>query len=616
LPNPVTDADPGQADRRPIVILMIGDGMGPGQLDVASQFRHGESGQLFMQKSLSYQGHLRTGNLSGIVDSAAAATTMSTGKLTYNTAIALDRHGVAVKTLLEEARDLGIATGVVSTAYLSHATPAAFTAHHWTRHEPESIASDQAKASGADLLMGGGAKHFSAALMGEMQSNGYRLVEEASELATLEEDPTGKVIGLFASEHMDYVPDRAEESTQPSLSQMSLASLDFLAAKDRGFFLMIEGARIDMASHGSDLERTIAETLAFDDAVRAVHEWAQDREEVTILVTADHECGGLKMLDYPPPGVLPDVSWRWGLHTNTEVSIFAEGESGALFDEQTRDHRWVYASLLAALTGEPLVPPARALVANGDLEDLRYEVASQGVESGFGPGLNQLDALRVDADEFGFSIGVEGVFEWDQNAIVVLIDTDFGTETGSRAMNGEFTDHTGVIDDVLSNMRVASVPAGFGAEFALVSRGGQDPHLEDRWEEAGVRALVPPYGQANDFGWFGAAINFADNTRGRGEQREVLKGQGFESFIPWKTLFPSRVMGVPEGSRLAISVLLVNSDGTYLSNQALPSFAPGQANPGETPVALPGVVVIDLDGNNDGLVDSELAMETSVAGAL
>lgn len=606
MPAPSADAQSPDGPQ-PIVILMIGDGMGAGQLEVASQYRHGEPGKLFMQ-SLAHQGELRTGNLSGTVDSAAAATTMATGKLTYNTFIGLDRYEVATETLVERARDQGLGTGVVSTAYLSHATPAAFTAHHRTRHEPESIANDQAKKSGADVMLGGGYQHFSSSLITGMEAFGYRIVKTASELEALDPADGGKVIGLFADEHMDYVSERTADSTQPTLSQMSLRGLDLLDAEERGFFMMIEGARIDMASHGNDLANTIEETLAFDDAVRAVHEWAEGKPNVTIIVTADHECGGLEVVSPAPMGVLPEVSWRWGIHTNSRVSVFGHGPQSDVFDGEVRDHRWVHASLVAALESEALVAPERELVADGSLGDLRYEVAQQEALSGFGPGINQLQSLRLDASEHGLSIGVEGIFQWEENAVVLLIDTDFGSESGATSLEGNFSDNNGTIDALLGRLKIDSAPAGFGAEFALVSIGGQDPHEEDRIEEAGLRGLVSPHGASHDLGWHGAAFNFGEEVRSHGEALPLRPGEGLETFIRWSTLFPEIPGGkIPSSAQVAVAAILVNSDGSYISNQALPSFAEGSENPGADSTAMPGVATLVLDSDGDGEVDPELS---------
>lgn len=609
-----TDAGaPSSGDANPIVILMIGDGMGAGQLDIASRYRHGEPGALAMQ-SLPHQGKLRTGNLSGITDSAAAATTMATGALTFNGNIGIDRGEAPLQTLVEVAQVRGMASGIVSTAYLPHATPASFTAHHSTRHEPIDIAADQASQSGADIMLGGGRRFFlpegdgsertDEGLLLDMQSEGYEIVSTAAELGALAPGEHNKVLGLFADEHMSYVRDRAQDTEEPTLTEMSLRALELLEAQDSGFFLMIEGARIDMASHENDLQRTIDETLAFDDAIRAVHEWAEGRANVTIIVTADHECGGLELVQPAAVETLPEVTWRWGLHTNTLVDVFASGPKSETFDGEIRDHRWVHASLLAALSQNEVAAPERTLVPDGNLEEMRYRVAEQAVETGFGTDINQLDALFVDADPHGLALGIDGAFEWDENTLLLFIDTDFGAGTGLTESTS-LSDHDGSVDNIVSTLDLSGpAPEGFGAEFVLASRGGVDPHREDRWDAAGLRGIVSPHGASHDFSWHGAAINFGQEVRRAEATRAPNEGEGFEAFIEWSALYPELGGSIPRGARLGISAVLVNTDGSFVSNQALPAFAPGSENVGSAALALPGAIAFSLDADGNGQVDA------------
>ena len=117
-----------------VLVVMIGDGMGDAQTLAASHYAHGQPGSLYMQQ-LPVQVRVRTASLSGTTDSAAAATAMATGQLTYNGKIGLDREGAAVETLIEWAKSRGMRTAVVTTSSLSHATPGAFTAHVASRHD-------------------------------------------------------------------------------------------------------------------------------------------------------------------------------------------------------------------------------------------------------------------------------------------------------------------------------------------------------------------------------------------------------------------------------------------------------------------------------------------------
>lgn len=607
----------GGALAKRIVILMIGDGMGPGQLAAAGHYAHGSAGSLFLE-SLPVRGEILTASLSGITDSAAAATTMATGQQTYNARIGVDRAGQPRETLVEAAHRVGLAAGVVTTASLPHATPGAFTAHHPSRHDYVDIADDQALEVQADVMLGGGLQFYApagdgsvrddAGLIAPLQAAGYRVATTAAELAAIAPEAGARVVGLFAPEHLTYVADRAAETTEPTLTAMTMHAIAQLDTDPDGFFLMVEGARIDMASHGNDALRAITETIAFDDAVRAVSEWAAGRDDVTVIVTADHECGGLEVITPYGPGQVPDVAWRWGQHTNARIAVHASGPHTAVLDGALRDHAWVHAVASAVLEGGALVAPPVELVPDGNLAELRFAAATQTVPTGFGAGFNQLEALRVDADAHGLGLGIEGVFEWDANTVVVLIDTDLGGGTGITAMTGALADTAGRVDAIASALNVrAPAGLGFGADFALVIWGGSDPHVEDLSDDAGLRGLVAPVGDPADLGWYGAAINFDDGVRARATALVPRAGSGLEAHIPWRALYPELGAGVPPGAELGLTVVLVNDDGGYTSNQALPPFPAGTANPGRALTTLPGIIRFAIDANADGIAGDALA---------
>jgi alkaline phosphatase len=609
------ESETSTLDPPPRVILMIGDGMGRGQLDTASVYAHGKPGALFMQ-SLPQRGEIVTGSRSGLTDSAAAATTMATGRKTTNGRIGMDEHAEPLTTIVEEANALGLATGVVTTAYLPHATPGGFTAHRESRHDTIAIADDQALVVQPHVLLGGGAAYYLPAGAGSHRSDdglldpladaGYEIVTTSSELEALAEATT-HVVGLFAPEHMDYVIDRAPDTTQPTLQEMSLAALDILARDDDGFLLVIEGARIDMASHDNDIERAIAETLAFDDAIASVSAWASEHENVTLLVTADHECGGLVPDPAAAKGELPDVAWRWGEHTNARVDMFASGPGAEAFDGEVRDHTWTHAVLRSRITGDTLVEPELQLAPDGHLADLRHQAATQAHESSYGPGNNQLDALWLDADADGLAIGIEGLFKLERNTVVVLVDVDFGAATGFDGLASNLDDHDGRIDDALSNVALtASGIPGFGADFALAAFGGVESRREDLIADAGLRGLHPPVGQPFDLAWLATGLDFGEGVRvPQGASGVVVPGEGFEALVPWSVLFPTLDGAVPAGTRIAIVAVLVNDDGTHISNQSLPPLPEDAVEPGSNTMPLPGVIEFPVDLDEDGTPDGD-----------
>ncbi len=612
-----TGAETGEPDARPRVILLIGDGMGRGQLHTASVYAHGEPGALFMQ-TLPVHGEVVTGSRSGLTDSAAAATTMATGTKTTNGRIGMDEDAQPLVSIVEDAKARGLATGVVTTAYLPHATPGGFTAHRETRHDLLGIADDQALVVQPDVMLGGGALYYLPAgpdsvrtddgLLAPLAEDGYAIVTTAAELDAVRPD-AARVVGLFAPEHLDYVVDRAPDTTQPMLVDMTLAALDVLDRDPDGFLLVVEGARIDMASHENDVERTITETIAFDETIEAVAGWAAAHDDVTLLVTADHECGGLEPDPGATEGVVPNVTWRWDQHTNARVDVFAQGPGTEVFADEVRDHAWVHAVLASRVSGDAWVEPAPQFAADGHLAELHWEAASQTLESSYGVGHNEMNTLWLDADDTGLAIGIEGLFKRERNTVVVLVDADFGAATGFDGLLGNLSDHDGRIDDALANVAVtpSGIP-GFGADFAIASFGTLEARREDLLPDAGLRGLHAPIGQPDDLAWLEVGLDFGEGVRiPQGSSGIAVAGEGFEAFVPWDVLFPDLDGAVPPGARLGIVALLVNDDGSDLSNQTLPPLPEDAAPPGAGPLALPGVVELAVDADEDGVGDGDTA---------
>ena len=608
LPADASDAAPDPA-HAPVAILFIGDGMGFGSIDAASLFAHGALGQLTMQDAarLPHQGRLRTASLSGITDSAAAATAFAGGVKVLNARPGLDRTGAPVESVFELARARGIGTGVVTTSTLTHATPAGFTAHHHNRSDGAAIAA-QLAASPPEVMLGGGATRL-APHRDALAAAGFEVVEDAAGLAAVRPAPDTRLLGLFGASNLDYVLDRPADHPAPSLAEMTTAALEVLDARGAGFVLVVEGARIDMAGHANDLARQVHETLAFDDAVHAALDWVDARErpeDVLLMVTADHETGALRVDGPPPePGALPLVSWDRFRHSNQRVPMFARGPGSARFGDAVHENTWVHAALRAHLTGDAVTPPAVVALPDGRFDDLRHRAVEQAVVSRFGEGRNQLDALHVDVVDGGraLAVGVAGLFETAENAVLLLIDVDPGAGTGSGRLAGALRDDFGRADAVVSQVNLDAPPVdGFGADFAVVSLRGSDPRLDELYDDGGLRGLRPPFGDAADFHWLRAALNFdAATLVGRSPQAPV-EGRGFEVHLPLVELYPD---GLPVGAAVTLAAVLVNSAGDFTSNQALPPFAPGTPNPGAARTALPGLVHFALDSDDDGLADGD-----------
>ncbi|WP_305121602.1 alkaline phosphatase [Aeromonas sp. SG16] len=317
------------------VILFIGDGMGPTVLTATRLYKVGEEGNLEMMK-LARSARIKTfSNDAQTTDSAPSMAAYTTGVKMNNEVIAMSSdtkavapgkdangnkgvnnctsdNGKPVPTILELAKAAGKSVGAVTTTELTHATPAATYSHICHRDAAYAIAAqavpggagfNTALGNGVDVLMGGGANHWTPYnstsnkggradgrdLTAELTAQGYRYVTTRSDLAKVE---SGKLIGLFsAKSHLDYELDRVAKgaaNTQPSLSEMTAKAIDLLSQNSQGYFLMVEGGRIDHALHGTNAKRSLTDAVALDDAVKTAL-GKVDLKDTLIVVTADHD---------------------------------------------------------------------------------------------------------------------------------------------------------------------------------------------------------------------------------------------------------------------------------------------------------------------------------------
>ncbi|MBU0639264.1 MAG: alkaline phosphatase [Planctomycetes bacterium] len=316
------------------VILLIGDGMGFEQVRAAGMYAHGVPGT-FAFESFPYQGTVTTYSANNsVTDSAAAATALATGYKVNNgvVSMAYPGDGRELPTLLEHSRDLGKLTGLVTTTYMTHATPACFGAHEPSRNNLDEIAADYLHQTRPNVLFGGGAHGLSPAAA---VAAGYTVVSDRSGLEALDPDTVTQVSGQFGDDHFPYeynywTGGHDFYDTMPHLSEMTSFALDILDADDDGFFLVVEGGRIDHAGHDNNIRRNIFETTEFARAADEAIAWAAGRDDTLILVTADHETGGLTVLQNNGQGNWPTVSWDTGDHTDADVPIYAWGPNASL----------------------------------------------------------------------------------------------------------------------------------------------------------------------------------------------------------------------------------------------------------------------------------------------
>jgi alkaline phosphatase len=317
-------------------------------------------------------------------DSAAAATTMSTGAKTFYGAIGVDLDKQPLLHSLEKAEDLGKATGVVTSVEWTHATPAGFVAHNISRNNYAAIGAEMVYDSAVDVIMGAGHPWYDAdgayldtpstfkyvggaptwddlvagTAGGDADGDGvadpWLLIQERAEFQALMTGPTpDRVLGT-AQVYQTLQSNRGGDAdadpyvvplieTVPTLEEMTRAALNILDDDPDGLFLMIEGGAVDWASHGNNSGRMIEEQIDFDNAVRAVMDWVKANSnwgETLLVVTGDHETGYLTGPGSDPlwtpivnngAGNLPGMQWNSGHHTNSLIPLFAKGDAARMF---------------------------------------------------------------------------------------------------------------------------------------------------------------------------------------------------------------------------------------------------------------------------------------------
>lgn len=324
------------------VILMIGDGMGNGHVEAARVYNGGP----LAFESAPHQAQMTTdsytsGQLGVPTDSAAAATAMSTGQKVHNTVVSLALPGdlSELETIGEFFAAKGKSVGLVTTSYLTDATPAAMAAHALFRFDYTRIAGDYLNNTRPEVLLGGGGNGLTAAAG---IAAGYTVVTGRAGLQGLGPTPPGPVLGLFGAgfEGMPFEWDHAQGTdpgydTLPFLREMTSSALSFLSTDSDGFFLMIEQEGTDRAGHESGaspdrIGRDVFAALEFSRAVEEVLAFAAGRDDTLVIVTADHETGGLEILGDNGAGNLPTVSWSTSDHTRVTVPVYAWGPNAAL----------------------------------------------------------------------------------------------------------------------------------------------------------------------------------------------------------------------------------------------------------------------------------------------
>jgi alkaline phosphatase len=363
------------------IIFMVADGMGLAHVTAARIFKNGPGGESLHLETLPTIGYQRTHSASdSLTDSAAAASAWASGEKFNNGEISChddDQNGrcepAPGPTILEIAKAKGKVTGLVVTSTVTHATPAAFGSHVPSRRCEKEIARQYIQVTEVDVILGGGRKKFKSTekqadecgtfgdFIADAERKGYQVVYTKKALDGVVAKGSRKILGLFTPkgktpELFRLYPEEHYQVEEPTLPQMTTAALETVEKDEDGFFLLVEGSQIDWASHRNDVAYQIGETLAFDEAVKVVLDWINEkpnrRQNTLVIISTDHETGGFAIRgarkeNYKPGDLVKDT-WTTTKHTAGDVVIWSQGP-GSQYLGRAVDNTDLYKVMLEVL---------------------------------------------------------------------------------------------------------------------------------------------------------------------------------------------------------------------------------------------------------------------------
>lgn len=324
VPYPVEKIPAPKKGKIKNVILLIGDGMGLTQVSAGWVANRG---QLYLEQCTHTGMSKTTAANKLITDSGAGATAMASGQKTIYHAVGVDTAGTDLHTLTDIAKRNGLATGIAVACSITDATPASFAANNIDREEEEEIATDFLN-SNVDVLFGGGRRYFNNRkdqrdLLQEMNAKGYQVINSTAEfLATRQ----AKVLALVEDGQLDTSPKRGT-----AFQQAAIHTLDLLKTNRTGFFALLEGSRIDDMGHMNNLPGVVEEVLDFDQTIGKVLQWAAKEGQTLVIITADHETGGLTLLDGDKGTGFVSGKFSTGGHSGVMVPVYAWGPGAEHF---------------------------------------------------------------------------------------------------------------------------------------------------------------------------------------------------------------------------------------------------------------------------------------------
>lgn len=296
-------SNPGDAKN---IIFMVTDGMSHGTLALADMVKYRQFGErsnwmeIYNSDRKFHRGVMDMASLdSPVTDSSAAASSWGCGHRVNNRAVCMGPEGEEYPPILQIMKDAGKKTGMVTTARITHATPAGFAANMEHRDMEDEIAAQYLE-RGFDLLMGGGSRHFDpdqredgTDLHQAFSDNNYTVVHNKQDMVKA---PTNnRLLGTFSEAHMPYALDRSASDelskNVPNLAEMTEVALDRLSGTPKGFILQVEGGRIDHGAHDNDAAAMIYDQIGFDEAIKVALDFCDGRDDTLLIITSDHGNG-------------------------------------------------------------------------------------------------------------------------------------------------------------------------------------------------------------------------------------------------------------------------------------------------------------------------------------
>ncbi|MEI6866499.1 alkaline phosphatase [Flavicella sp.] len=305
------------------VILLIGDGMGFPQLNAGLFANRGE----LSITNIKNMGMIRTQSSDNFTtDSAASGTALATGNKTNNTSIGVASDGKKIENISEKLKKVNIKTAIITTDPIFGATPASFYAHQKSRNNTDAIISDLIN-SDIDVVIGGGMQYIKkdANTISELKKSGFEMIENTSEIKNVQ----GEKFSLILPDSDFPGINRGQSDILPKSVKETLKYLDKIS--NNGFFMMVEGAQIDVGGHWNDIAFLVEEVLDFDKAVAEALKFADKDGETLIIVVADHETGGLSILQGNIDLGMVEACFTDNDHSGVGVPLFAYGPFSHLF---------------------------------------------------------------------------------------------------------------------------------------------------------------------------------------------------------------------------------------------------------------------------------------------